>query len=123
LIVEAVDQTSLYAASQKSFAFAIQSELQLSQVVNFPNPMQSETHFTFNLGNDKSCDVVIRIYTVAGRLLKTLHASVPVGYNEIFWDGVDASGDVLANGVYFYKISADDGKEKDEVVERLVVMN
>ena len=46
-----------------------------------------------------------------------------VGYNETdMWDGTDAYGDGLANGTYFYKIIADDGEEKVEVIEKLVVM-
>jgi hypothetical protein len=123
LKVEAIDPASLLSSSQESFSFSIQSELQLSKVVNYPNPMKRDTKFTFLFANDKAGDVTIKIYTVAGRLIKSIIAAAQVGYNEIPWDGADAYGDTLANGVYFYRISAGDGEEKDNVIERLVVMN
>ena len=106
-----------------SFSFLIQSKLTLSDVVNFPNPFVDNTKFTYVIGNDRTAEVRIKIYTVAGRLIRTVESAWSrVGYNETFWDGRDASGNALANGVYFYKIIADDGEERAERVERLVVM-
>jgi hypothetical protein len=109
--------------SANSFQFSICSSLTLSRIVNFPNPFSSTTKFTYILENDKSAAVTIKIYTVAGRLIKTIeYAPGDVGYNEVEWDGRDAYGETLANGVYFYKIVAGDDDEKAEVIERLVVV-
>jgi hypothetical protein len=111
------------ATAEKEVSFALQSTLQLSAVVNFPNPFSGVTQFTYVLENDQAAAVEIKIYTVAGRLIRSIVAAAgQVGYNETPWDGCDGEGEELANGVYFYKISADDGEEKAEVVERLVVM-
>ena len=108
--------------SRESFSFVIQSELALKDVVNFPNPFETDTKFTFVFQNDKAGEVSIKVYTVAGRLIKTITSAAKVGYNEIPWNGDDAFGDELANGVYFYRIQANDGEETDEIIERLVVI-
>ena len=85
--------------------------------------MQEDTKFTYILANDDPAEISIKIYTVAGRLIKVINsASNQIGYNETFWDGTDEFGDKIANGVYFYKITAKAGSEKTEVIERLVVM-
>lgn len=111
------------AAAEKQVRFVLQSTLNLANVVNFPNPIKDATSFTYILENDRPAEVEIKIYTVAGRLIQVISAaSGQVGFNETAWDGLDAEGDELANGVYFYKVSADDGEEKTEVIERLVVM-
>ena len=72
--------------------------------------------------------MIIKIYTVAGRLLykfdETFLAANQLAKFE--WDGRDEDGDVLANGVYFYKVIAKaniDGKTKTkEAVQKLVIM-
>ena len=42
---------------------------------------------------------------------------------ELEWDGRDRDGDQIANGVYLYKLILDDGSEKKEVIEKLVILN
>lgn len=47
----------------------------------------------------------IKIYTVAGRLIKQIEQNaINEKYVTIDWDGRDEDGDILANGVYLYKI-------------------
>ena len=78
-------------------------------------------------------DVSINIYTIAGRLVKTLHEQInPVGSRLglgdcIQWDGTDDFGDPLATGVYVYKINArtlSGGAEikGDSAFEKLVII-
>ena len=124
LKIRAIASTGISEVSEASLAFRVQSALSLDRVVNFPNPMTDASRFTFMLQNDKSALVQIKIYTVAGRLIRLIDAGyMSVGYNETdVWDGTDEYGEKLANGTYFYKIIADDGEEKAEVVEKLVVM-
>ncbi|HDP98367.1 MAG TPA: T9SS type A sorting domain-containing protein [bacterium] len=104
--------------------FRTSTSLQLERIVNFPNPMSDDTKFTYYvLNNTPPAEVSIKIYTVAGRLIKTIEsASNRVGYNETYWDGKDEFGDDIANGVYFYKIQAKDGSERTEIIEKLVKM-
>lgn len=51
-------------------------------------------------------EVRIKIYTIAGRLIKSLEhteTSAP-SLVRIDWDGRDEDGNELANGVYLYKV-------------------
>ena len=41
------------------------------------------------------------------------------GYNEVDWDGVDAFGSEIANGVYYLKFIARQGDKKIERIEKL----
>ncbi|MGH7492095.1 MAG: type IX secretion system sortase PorU [bacterium] len=90
------------------FVVVAQDELRLFNVMNYPNPLRNNTSFTFEL-NQANADVEIKIYTLAGRLIRKLEAeptAVLAGFNMVSWDGMDADGDRPANGVYLYKISA-----------------
>ena len=51
--------------------------------------------------------VEIKIFTVAGRLIRVLdNIQGRSGQNQVYWDGRDEENDELANGVYLYKIIA-----------------
>lgn len=89
----------------------VAASLTLEDVMNFPNPSSNETNFSYQLSKD--ADVVIKIYTVRGELLKTLSASRggaggQLGFNKIFWNGQDEQGNLLSNGMYLYLVTAAD---------------
>ncbi|RPI02961.1 MAG: hypothetical protein EHM72_02795 [Calditrichaeota bacterium] len=50
--------------------FVVENNLLLRQVLNFPNPMTDFTEFCYEIS--QPADVTIKIYTVAGRLIRTL---------------------------------------------------
>jgi hypothetical protein len=108
--VIAVDQNG--NASHLRAEFQVAGRLELRDVVNFPNPFRRGTDFCYVLTAPAS-KVEIRVYTLAGRLIKTVRdAPCEVGFNRVHWDGRDEDGDELANGVYLYKITAmDEGRE------------
>jgi hypothetical protein len=81
--------------------FAIEQET----VMNYPNPFRSRTTFTFVMGPGDA-EVRIKIFTLSGRLIRTIEDMGRNGFNQIEWDGRDQDGDALANGVYLYKIIA-----------------
>ncbi len=44
------------------------------------------------------------------------------GYNEVEWDGTDAKGNELANGMYLFKITADhEGKVVTKTGKALII--
>ena len=100
--------------------FAIEKE----SVMNYPNPFRNRTTFTFVMGPGDA-DVRIKIFTLSGRLIRTLDEMGKGGFNQIEWDGRDEDGDELANGVYLYKIIAtqrQDGETlRSEEIGKLVV--
>jgi hypothetical protein len=83
-----------------------EAELVVTNVVNYPNPMARETEFTFQHNQSRPLDVEIAIFTAAGRKVRTLEArSVTDRFVRVHWDGTDADGDPLANGVYLYRLN------------------
>jgi flagellar hook assembly protein FlgD len=44
------------------------------------------------------------------------------GFNRVNWDGLDADGDPLANGVYLYKVTAQGDGEKIAEIGKAVVI-
>ncbi|MBD3336749.1 MAG: hypothetical protein GF355_14650, partial [Candidatus Eisenbacteria bacterium] len=96
-------------------------ELRLTRLFNFPNPFDESTAFHYWL-TDFGARARIRIYTLRGQLIRTFD-NLPAAINENIspvWDGRDADGDPVANGVYFYKFEVwDQSGEKIERIERL----
>jgi len=96
--------------------------LEIKDITNYPNPFSDSTTFIFNLIADAD-EVSIRIYTVAGRLIKTMSlGDLSYGHYEQGWDGKDGEGKELANGIYFYKITAKKGKSKAEATGKLLII-
>jgi flagellar hook assembly protein FlgD len=71
-------------------------------------------------------EVQIQIFTVSGRLVKTINQYVNTeGFRSegIHWNGMDDFGDKLAKGVYIYRLKAETPEgEKDEKLEKLVIL-
>lgn len=109
--IKAWDVANNSAEGYTEFVVASSSEVALKHVLNYPNPFVNSTCFQFehNLENQEM-DVQVGIYTVSGRLVKTIEQRI---FSEgsrlslgdcIQWDGKDDFGDPLAKGVYLYKI-------------------
>ncbi len=89
--------------------FNVFSEDGINQVYNYPNPFKNETHFTFQLQGQLPDEFLIKVYTVAGRLIRDIivpNTALRLGFNKFYWDGKDQDGDQIANGVYLYKVIA-----------------
>lgn len=117
-------------SSVKSIDFEVKPEVDLAitNVLNYPNPFTSYTEFWFEHNQALSTlDVSVQVYTVSGRLVKTIHRTMLTdGYRSqpIAWDGMDDFGDRLARGVYVYKLSVrDNGGNAIEQFEKLVILN
>lgn len=99
-----------------------ETELRISDVYNYPNPLKRKTTFTYLLTLDADA-VEITIYNVSGRRIHVLKdVSAKEGYNEVAWNAQDAEGTPLANGVYFYKVRAVLDDKKAESIHRLAVI-
>jgi hypothetical protein len=102
-------------------------EPKLDHVYNYPNPFTTKTSFIFE--HNQACNSLetqIQIFTVSGRLVKTINTIVPTtGFRAegIEWDGKDEYQDQLAKGVYVYrlKIKNSDGLTTEKT-EKLVIL-
>lgn len=109
------------------FIVAQSAELALSHVLNYPNPFTTQTEFFFE-HNQPCCtlDAQIQIFTITGKLIKTIDKTVEtMGYRAepIEWDGLDDFGDRIAKGVYIYKLKIKnaDGSSAQKT-EKLVIL-
>ena len=81
-------------------------------LANYPNPFNPETWIPYQLS--KPTEVILHIYAIDGMLIRTLalgHQSVGMYHNKsraAYWDGRNNVGERVANGVYFYTLSAGD---------------
>ena len=79
---------------------------------NYPNPFNPETWIPYQLATDS--DVTLTIYTSKGAVVRRFELGhQPAGFytaraQAAYWDGRNASGEVVASGVYFYQLRAGD---------------
>lgn len=116
------------STSATDFVVAKSAEMALAHVLNYPNPFSTSTHFFVE--HNQACDeldVQVQIFTITGRIVKTLQEIV---HNEgfrtsgIHWDGRDDFGDKLGRGVYIYKVTVKNATgSKADKIEKLVILN
>ncbi len=74
---------------------------------NYPNPFNPETMIAYEL--PYSSPLTLTIFNLQGKEIRTLvNANVSAGVHNVKWDGRDNSRQMVASGVYLYRISADD---------------
>ncbi|MHC1736432.1 MAG: C25 family cysteine peptidase [Ignavibacteriaceae bacterium] len=112
------------SSNEYEIYFSVITEMKILQAYNYPNPMKDNTHFTMNLSQIPD-ELQLKIYTVAGRLIKemTLNGSnLKIGFNSLPWDGRDQDGDLIANGVYLYKIILKKDNKSVSITEKLAIV-
>jgi hypothetical protein len=81
----------------------------------WPNPFNPKTTISYTIL--EGGDAEIKVFDLLGRCVRTLVSGfVPAGYHEVEWDGCDESGQRLASGVYFYRLSTADVVESRRMV-------
>ena len=81
-------------------------------LANFPNPLNPETWIPYQL--TEAAHVRIRIYDVAGQLVRTLDLGEQSAgaylspQRAAYWDGRNHIGEEVSSGVYFYTLEAGD---------------
>ncbi|MGE4288537.1 MAG: C25 family cysteine peptidase [Salinivirgaceae bacterium] len=114
LRVQAADASGNESGSHDYLiSFSVINESTITQVFNYPNPFSTSTRFVFELtGSEIPDEMRIDILTITGKVVKVIYQEdlglIGLGKNisTYAWDGTDMYGDPLANGVYFYRVSA-----------------
>jgi hypothetical protein len=72
---------------------------------NYPNPFNPTTTIKYNI--KVRGHVSLKIYNVAGQLVRTLvdEVQTPEAIQPVAWDGTNDAGQAVGTGVYFYKLS------------------
>jgi len=102
------------AGQSEIIQFQVSRELAIQFLGNHPNPFRKETVFVYVL-TDIARETSIKIYTTAGKLIRTLQSSdmSTADYHEVAWDGTDEWGNEVANGVYFFRLRTAAEKVKE----------
>jgi hypothetical protein len=116
MTVEATDVNGNKGSNNTTFTVA--GEFELAGIANHPNPFAVQTTIAFTL-LDMAEKVDLDIYTVSGRLIRSMTFMDITGYIEWDWDGLDQDGDPVANGVYYLKFVAKKGGKKIERIEKM----
>lgn len=136
LQVRAWDVLNNSRTEEMSFSIANDEVLSVVDVYNYPNPMNRETRFVFehNQPTGTPASVDVRIFTLNGRLIRTIPSEEALpggvlgsGPVQIHWDGRDADFDRPATGVYLYHIrvetrKADGTRQVSEHIEKLAII-
>ena len=120
-------------ASTKEIQFVVfdqNQSLELKNVLNYPNPFINYTEFWFNHNSSGTLNVSIQIFTVSGKLIKTINTQTNTGNGtsslsrDITWDGTDDFGNKIGKGVYVYKLNVSSPLTglKSEKIEKLVIL-
>ncbi len=108
----------------------------INKLLNWPNPFTSKTYIQFEHNCDDVLDVNVQIYTITGKLVRTLSSAVTSnpfmeGYRTnktaIEWDGTDDFGDTVAKGTYIYKVFVKSQNQQKckgsaSAVEKMVIL-
>jgi hypothetical protein len=111
------------------FTVVVPGQMAIRKPGLYPNPFAPAagqgTVIAFDL--PEPSEVGLRVFAVSGRLIREdfpeLDSPVGAGPRQIYWDGRDEEGDLVANGVYLCSISARSlqSGERAEVILRSVV--
>lgn len=111
-------------------------KLYINRLMNWPNPFTNQTYFHFEHNCPDVLEVQVQVFTVSGKLVKTIRQSVSSapfreGYRTdkfgIPWDGLDDYGNKIGKGVYIYRTivkgaDSESCKGTATEVEKLVIL-
>jgi uncharacterized repeat protein (TIGR01451 family) len=110
-------------------------ELQLTPIMNYPNPFGGGPDTTtIVFGLTVQAEVDVKFFTISGELVRTMtydelkgqlvapQTDTQKGTNKFIWDGKNDSGNRLASGVYFYRVEAKRGNESAHYISKLAIL-
>ena len=97
------------SSAEIEFLVVASTSLNVARAYLFPDPARSRGpggggQFVVDAPG-AALNVLLRIYTVSGRLVRTLKSFGGVDQAQLSWDGLDDEREPLANGVYLFKVS------------------
>lgn len=128
LTIKAWDVMNNSAEYKLDFTIVESTEMVIDHVLNYPNPFTTQTQFWFEHNQPQTdLGVHVEIYTVSGKLIKTISRTINTSgnrSNEVVWDGRDQYGAKVGRGVYIYRLQVTNGSGKRaDKWERLVLLN
>jgi len=82
---------------------------------NYPNPFNPSTNISFTMA--KAGQAKIEIYNLLGRVVAVpYNGEAQAGTNEVIWNGTNTTGEKVASGIYFYRLTADNFTETKKMI-------
>jgi hypothetical protein len=105
---ELVSVTAVDRDGRELKSFIVDKAVPIAFALNpaYPNPFNPYTNLSFVL--PEAMNYSLKLYNVAGQLVRTYEGTGSVGLNLISWDSRDNDGEEIATGVYFYRLTAGD---------------
>lgn len=128
LTLKAWDVYNNSSTAEIQFIVAGNDKLEITRVLNYPNPFVNYTEFWFNHNRPyEPLDVQVQVFTVAGKIVWTKNETITTdGFlsRDVVWDGRDDFGDRIGKGVYVYKITVRSTltNQRAEKFEKLVIL-
>ena len=114
-------------SSEKTIEFYVDdfADITLTNVINYPNPFQDKTHFSFTHNkNGEILEVNINIFDMNGRFIRNLYNRTnpeSVQSAVITWDGTDYNGAPVPAGIYFYTMTVTDNYGNETVQHQKMI--
>lgn len=126
LTIRAWDTHNNSSTVRIRFKVVAKGTLAVENVFNYPNPFRTQTRFVFTHNQQGvDLDIVIRIFTSAGQLVRTVRSTINSlnnRYDGIPWDGTADSGARLTPGIYFYQIAVKDKMSNEKVFGGKIIL-
>lgn len=98
---------------EDDFDPALPRAYQLEQ--NYPNPFNPITEINFSL--DRTQSVRLEVFNSLGQHITTLiDEPRTAGSHTVYWNGSDQNGQIVATGVYFYRLTVGNTSETRKMV-------
>jgi hypothetical protein len=83
-----------------------------------PNPARVGTGVTLSYSLPRaSSSAELAVFSLAGRRVATLvHGALPAGPGSVRWDGHDSDGRAVSAGIYFARLTSEDGAVSGKIV-------
>ncbi|MCK5145224.1 T9SS type A sorting domain-containing protein [bacterium] len=81
----------------------------------YPNPFNPQTYISYHLKMEMH--VEIAVFNSLGQRVQILHGgNQSAGSYQVFWNGLDESGEQMAGGIYFIRMAADEVEQVQKVI-------
>ncbi len=106
------------AKTLKIFSFGKKKEAEIVKLEkNRPNPVDNYTEIEFTL--NEPLDVILTIYNLIGEPVKVIaRGRFKKGTHILVWHADDEKGNLVPNGVYFYRLET----QKGVLIKQLIVL-
>jgi len=120
IIVSAWDNANNPSEKEIQLFLAEKNKLRIYNAYNFPNPFVDQTKFTFEINEE--AEISIFIFTLGGKKIKHFNKKMfQPGFHFINWNGRNEFGKILSNGLYIYKIIAENINYKTHYIGKIAI--